>query len=266
MATATAATDGVTARQGQAHFAEAINDVDIPPDWPDPTWIVEQSAAYTIRGAIASQITRDGLWLGRGEFALSADLMARAGITHVLTVANDTPGVVGEMKRRAAIGELSYLSLGVGDFGTDAAFGGISRFFAEAFAFLDAALKDEKGSVFVHCANGSNRSPTMVVGYMMRSRGLSLESALRWVLRRRPHIQPLPDNLAELNTFARAGGGRAEGADEKGGVAGEGADRVLPAQFQSMKKKAKRAWRRAGAAGDEARRRQTKRRARGARP
>ena len=40
-------------------------------------------------------------------------------MTHVLTVANYTPDVEAAMRRRAAAGELCYLRLGVGDFGTD---------------------------------------------------------------------------------------------------------------------------------------------------
>ena len=184
-----------------------------------PQWVREASAGFSVRGAIASEIIPNSLWLGRGQFPLEADLMSQAQITHVLTVANDTPEVKAAMTEMAQSGKIGYLCLDIGDFGTDE---GISRVFGKAFAFLDAAI-DEGGVAFVHCANGSNRSPTLVIGYLKhRFPSLRLDQAAQTVLLKRPHIMPLKDNLAQLAEWS------GEPLDEN--------------SFQKMKKASRKAW------------------------
>ena len=93
-----------------------------------------------------------------------------------------------------------YLNLKVGDFGTDE---GISRVFFQSNAFIDSAM-DSGGTCYVHCANGSNRSPTIVVAYLLHSQQCSLRAAYTAVMTRRPHIMILKDNQQQLEEFARA--------------------------------------------------------------
>merc|ERR1711918_255322 len=116
--------------------------------------------------------------------------LIRAGITSVLTIANDTPDVVSYMTERLA--SFKYLQLDVGDFGTDPK--GMPDAFPKAFDFIDEARHSPGGAVFVHCANGSNRSPTIVIAYVMHHKEISLQAAYNLVLWRRPHVQPLADN------------------------------------------------------------------------
>ena len=87
--------------------------------------------------------------------------MKRAGITHVLTVANDTPDVIKAVRSHS--GTFCHKILEVGDFGTDE---GIYRVFKEALSFFKSVSDTDNSKVFVHCANGSNRSPTIVVVYL----------------------------------------------------------------------------------------------------
>jgi len=131
------------------------------------------------------------------------------------------------MEQRLANGKLAgYLCLDVGDFGTD---DGISRVFEDAFAFLDAAI-DSGGVVFVHCANGSNRSPTVVIGYLKhRFPSWTMKRVLEHVLRVRPHIMPLKDNLAQLAQWS-----------------GETFDTEM---FQPLKNAAKKQWKRVNLVG-----------------
>ena len=51
----------------------------------------------------------------------------------------------------------------------------ISSHFNTAFEFIDAKLA--QGNVLVHCANGISRSPTIVMSYIMRKRGVSFDEA-----------------------------------------------------------------------------------------
>jgi len=122
-----------------------------------PQWILDASLNVDVRGCIASEILPN-LWLGRAEFVtkLVVGESNQGGITHVLTVANDTPDVRRSVEdyndaRTSDKSPLAYKCVEIRDFGTDP---GISRKFDEGFAFIKEGL-DSGGVVFVHCANGT---------------------------------------------------------------------------------------------------------------
>ncbi|KAF6744671.1 protein-tyrosine phosphatase-like protein [Ephemerocybe angulata] len=55
--------------------------------------------------------------------------------------------------------------------------------------------------ILVHCSAGVSRSPTIVVGYLMKQRGMTLREALGCVLSVRPQVLPNPGFLAQLKTL-----------------------------------------------------------------
>ena len=57
--------------------------------------------------------------------------------------------------------------------------------------------------VLVHCANGSNRSVTVVVAVLMLLEGLNLAEAMQHVRACRPSARPLKDNWRELEHLER---------------------------------------------------------------
>lgn len=95
--------------------------------------------------------------------------------------------------------KLRYCNLRVVDFGGDA---GISRVFKQAAGFTEAAAA-AGGCVLVHCANGSNRSVTVVIALLMMLDGLDLQGAFTVVRRHRESAMPLRDNRQELLEFER---------------------------------------------------------------
>jgi atypical dual specificity phosphatase len=70
---------------------------------------------------------------------------------------------------------------------------------------IDAALKSQNGSgkILVHCSAGISRSPTVVVGYLMKRRGMRLVEALGLVIRARPQVTPNPGFLLQLKKMER---------------------------------------------------------------
>jgi len=60
--------------------------------------------------------------------------------------------------------------------------------FEECFQFLDMVHK-EQNRVLVYCMSGQTRSPTVVIGYLMKHRGWRLAEAYKWVKDKRPSIQ-----------------------------------------------------------------------------
>ena len=114
------------------------------------------------------------------------------GITHGLNCADDVPNFhEGEPG-------LVYENLGVGDFGTDA---GIARVFPQAIVFSRRAAGE--GRLLVHCANGSNRSATVVIAVCMALKNLALADAWELVCERRTEAAPLRDNRAQLSRVMR---------------------------------------------------------------
>ena len=164
----------------------------------------ELTRAFARRTTLALTDLGHGLFLGAGRAASDFALLQRHSITHILNVADDVP--------RAA-DHLEYCCLGVGDFGTDS---GISRTFGTAFAFVERALQ-ANGIVLVHCANGSNRSPTVAIALLMQLFDWSLAAAWEHVASRRT-IQPLADNRRELLLFERARRGVNSMAEGDGAV------------------------------------------------
>jgi len=67
-------------------------------------------------------------------------------------------------------------------------------------SLLDRALKDNE-NVLIHCAQGRSRSPSIVIGYLMRSKGLSFEAAFEQVKEARDYLQINRGFLRQLRDF-----------------------------------------------------------------
>lgn len=66
----------------------------------------------------------------------------------------------------------------------------------------EAARQDNgRRAVLVHCDMGVNRSPTLVLAFLVRSCGLSLREAYRFVLGARRGVDPLPPYREGLRRF-----------------------------------------------------------------
>ena len=57
------------------------------------------------------------------------------------------------------------------------------------------------GVVYVHCAAGSGRAPSMGAAYLIAHVGLTTDQALATIKARRPFIMPLPAQVARLREF-----------------------------------------------------------------
>ena len=141
-----------------------------------------------------------GIWLGAGRDAKNLDELRKRRVTRILNCADDVENF------HSGEADLSYLNLGLADFGADA---GASRVFPEAIAFVQAAI-DDGARLLIHCANGSNRSATVSIAVLLGAFGMSLAQAWATVHSRRPEAKPLADNRRELLAFeaARSPAGR----------------------------------------------------------
>ncbi|KAJ1405616.1 Tyrosine specific protein phosphatases domain [Sesbania bispinosa] len=139
----------------------------------------------------------EGLFLGSVGTAANKDGLKNVNVTHILTVAGKlTP---------AHPGDFVYKTIDVVD--RDDA--NLKQYFNECFDFIDEA-KRHGGRVLVHCYAGKSRSVTIVVAYLMKTRGMSLSEALQHVKSKRPQAAPNPGFIRQLEEFEKSLQGASE--------------------------------------------------------
>ena len=122
------------------------------------------------------------LYLGDHGTSVNYKQLINLNITHVLNVKGGFRVPPSPYKE-----QLTIVSVPLSDFGDDV----LSSKLAECFAVLDAA-HSVGGSCLVHCSQGMNRSPSIVLCYLMCNPRLhwSLREAWTHVKGRRPMVSP----------------------------------------------------------------------------
>ncbi|XP_050368977.1 dual specificity protein phosphatase 1-like [Argentina anserina] len=105
-----------------------------------------------------------GLFLGSIGATHNRDELNNLNFTHILTVASSLAPTYSN--------EYVYLK----------------QQFDECFNYIEEAKRS--GSVLVHCFVGKSRSVTIVLAYLMKRHGMSLNEALEHVRSRRPRASP----------------------------------------------------------------------------
>ncbi|KAK7064650.1 protein-tyrosine phosphatase-like protein [Favolaschia claudopus] len=119
------------------------------------------------------------IYLGPCSAASSAPLLTSNSITHVLSIgATPAKPVNGITYHRISLKDSPSASL--------------SKACDEACAIIDAALSANNGTgkILVHCFAGISRSPSVIAGYLMRRKAMSLKVALGRIVRARPQVSP----------------------------------------------------------------------------
>ena len=131
-----------------------------------------------------NQIT-ETIYLGNVEAAYDIKLLKKLGIKKILTVMS---GFDGQYPKKEFIHkEIDILD----DYESN-----IIRYFKECVLFIDGYDK-----VFVHCAAGMSRSPTIVIAYLMWKKKLLLSEAIDFVKNKRPEISPNLNFMKQLDLF-----------------------------------------------------------------
>ncbi|XP_046849214.1 dual specificity protein phosphatase 1B-like [Xenia sp. Carnegie-2017] len=133
-----------------------------------------------------------GLYLGGYKSSMNKKFIVDNQITHIVNAAKNLASFFGpkyENTVKEIVRELKieYLSLCWVD---DEDFSIPVTDVMEAISFIHNGLT--KGNVLVHCAQGKSRSSTVVIAYVMASKKLSLNDALKLVQEKRKMAQPNP--------------------------------------------------------------------------
>ena len=132
------------------------------------------------------QIT-DTIYLGNMLCAFNKKKLKEIGIKKVLTVMNDFGNHYNK-------NEFIHKKIDVEDsFKTN-----IIQYFKECLFFMDGNDK-----VFVHCAAGMSRSPTVVIAYIMWKNKIFLNDAIKIVKNKRRLISPNENFMNQLKIFEK---------------------------------------------------------------
>jgi predicted protein tyrosine phosphatase len=72
---------------------------------------------------------------------------------------------------------------------------------AEGAAFIDRLVRAGE-KVYIHCAGGIGRAPTMAAAYFI-TQGMTLDDALALIQEKRPFINPQPCQIEQLKRFEK---------------------------------------------------------------
>jgi protein-tyrosine phosphatase len=116
------------------------------------------------------------LYLGGQNAALQKNVLAAAGVTHILCVGSELEMPFGDT--------FVYLRLPVEDLHSQ----DITKYSGLTNYFIDCGRR--KGKVLVHCYKGASRSASVVLQYLMFEHGWGYERAKSYLCSRHPGTSP----------------------------------------------------------------------------
>lgn len=155
-----------------------------------------QLAKRTNHEVSITEILDGRLFIGNLPSAQDASTRAQHGITHVLSVCTIT-----ELSAEATsfeVGGAHHHLIEIEDNEYD----DLLIHLPSACSYIQGAL-DAGGRVLVHCVMGVSRSATVLVAFLMKTRGMGIAEALGHVRTRRPQVHPNYGFIKQLDAFAR---------------------------------------------------------------
>lgn len=195
---------------------------------------VRAGAHYNSLDPIYARESGAAIFVGNDTAARSREMLARAGVTHVVNCTDNIPNY-----HEAGAAPLAYLRFNVSYWARHIGpeHESVLAFTQPLFAFIDEA-HSAGGSVLVHCLAGAHRAGTTGVLCLMHYRRMSHSDALAMARRLRPAINPiggLPGLLQRYEAAAARRGAAGEAAgDEVGEVVGAGRKAVFEARVKEL--------------------------------
>lgn len=119
----------------------------------------------------------DNLYLGDFRAADDLNMLRKYNITHIVNCAAHIPEVFKD--------DINYLSLEMADDYSQ----NLTEAIKKAHAFINDAT-EIGGNVFIHCQEGISRSASILISYLISSKGLSYEKALELLHGKRKVVKP----------------------------------------------------------------------------
>ena len=122
-----------------------------------------------------NQISKN-LYIGDFLISMNYNMLITYNITHIV--------VCGLELSCRYPREFTYLHIKIADTPEES----IREHFEEVHKFISEGLK--RGTVLVHCAQGQSRSVSILLSYLMKSKGIRYNKAFEIVKRQHPRAQP----------------------------------------------------------------------------
>ena len=127
----------------------------------------------------------DKIYLGDEEGASDLDYLKKEQIHYVLSIISNPPKYPEDMN-------INIMHLDIGDNIKV----NIINYLQQCIKFIDNADK-----IYVHCSCGVNRSPSIVIGYLMWKTHSSYDNVFEYVKQRRECIEPSNLFVIQLRKF-----------------------------------------------------------------
>merc|ERR1719285_530495 len=150
----------------------SLADINNSPQSTYSSYSMTTSPTYTPHPI--SEVIPGKLFLGSEENALNEEQLLALGITHILSVTNHINRMKGVEHEHFAMNDMGRTEL--------------DTVLDRVYPFMERSQRAEK-KLFVHCTLGQNRSPTVVISFLMKNKGLTLYEAHKMVRKQRPLIQ-----------------------------------------------------------------------------
>ncbi|KAH0453581.1 hypothetical protein IEQ34_017905 [Dendrobium chrysotoxum] len=134
--------------------------------------------------AFPTEIWKDFLYLGSYDNASRGELLKTLGISRILNTVPSCQNLYKNSFTYHCLPDDKNLQ------------------FDDANQFLEQCEKD-KARVLVHCMSGKNRSPAIVIAYLMRSRGWRFPQSFQWVKDHRQQVELTPVVREQLIEFEK---------------------------------------------------------------
>lgn len=133
-----------------------------------------------------------GVFLGGSTVAGDFEKLKDLGITHIVSCLQGA---------RKFPKDFTYLNIPI----FDTPFEDISKHFSSSFDFIHNALcqstVEKPNNVYIHCAAGISRAPTICAAFLMRELGITATLALNLIKLSRPYVAPNAGFLNQLYNY-----------------------------------------------------------------
>ena len=131
------------------------------------------------------------MYLGTFDTACNISDLRRLGITYVLNLA-------GECKNTLLPKSITELHLKMKDMADFE----VIDYFEQANEFINK-VRNSGGTMLIHCKYGVSRSPSFVTAYLVKYFGFNVQSALNFIRKKRPMINPNSGFIEQLEKYEK---------------------------------------------------------------